>query len=92
MREFTYVIADENGMHARPAGKLTACAKQFSSEVTVFANGKQANGKRLLSLMGLGAVKGTSLRFCVDGKDEDTACEALDAFCRAHLGGEEAEK
>ena len=30
MKEFTYIIQDKNGMHARPAGRLATFAKQFS--------------------------------------------------------------
>ena len=29
MKEFTYTIVDKDGMHARPAGRLAACAKQL---------------------------------------------------------------
>ena len=59
MKEFTYSIEDKNGMHARPAGALANCAKRYTSSVKVFANGKEADAKRLLSLMSLGAVCGT---------------------------------
>ena len=45
MKQFTYLIGDENGMHARPAGKLATYAKRFVSDVSVSANGKKADGK-----------------------------------------------
>ena len=50
MKEFTYTIQDKDGMHARPAGRLAMCAKQFASSINVKANGKMADGKRLISL------------------------------------------
>ena len=84
MKEFTYTIEDPNGMHARPAGKLAAYAKRFSSNIRVKTNEKEADGKRLLSLMSLGATHGTMLTFIISGEDEDAACEELKAYCREH--------
>ena len=82
MKEFTYTIVDKDGMHARPAGRLVACAKQFASGISVRANGKTADAKRLISLMMLGAVLGTTLTFCVTGEDEERAARELERFCR----------
>ena len=86
MKEFTYVIQDKNGMHARPAGKLATFAKQFSSQIKIDSNGKEADGKRLLSLMSLGATQGASLHFLITGEDEETAFSALEAFCKDLFG------
>ncbi|MBQ9773082.1 MAG: HPr family phosphocarrier protein [Clostridia bacterium] len=86
MKEFTYVIEDPNGMHARPAGKLATYTKQFSSQIRVFCGDKEADGKRLLSLMSLGAVCGATLRFTLDGEDEGEACAALERFCKEQWG------
>lgn len=82
MKEFTYTIVDKDGMHARPAGRLVAVAKQFASDVSVKANGKTADGKRLISLMMLGAVLGTTLTFTISGEDEERAILELEQFCR----------
>lgn len=82
MKEFSYTIVDKDGMHARPAGRLAACAKQYASSVSVKANGKTADAKRLISLMMLGAVLGTTLTFSITGEDEERAARELEAFCR----------
>lgn len=89
MKQFTYRIEDPNGMHARPAGALATFSKQFLSDVRVRVkdNDKEADGKRLLSLMSLGAVTGSELVFSVSGEDEDRAAPAIEEFCRAQLGG-----
>lgn len=87
MKRFTYCIEDENGMHARPAGVLANYAKRFHSIIRVSANGKEADGKRLLSLMSLGATKGTELTFFIDGDDEESAALALEQFCADGMNG-----
>ena len=87
MKQFTYRIEDPNGMHARPAGALATFAKRFVSDVRVSANGKEADGKRLLALMSLGAIFGTELTFVISGEDEVHAATELEAFCRAQMKG-----
>lgn len=81
MKTFTYTIKDANGMHARPAGKLATYAKQFSSQIRIKTDEKEADAKRLLALMSLGAVCGAVLEFCISGEDEDEACRGLERFC-----------
>ena len=88
MKEFDYVIEIENGLHARPAGMLSTVAKTFESNVKVRANGKEADGKRLLSLMALGAKRGTSLHFEISGTDEAAAEKALMKHCQEKLNNE----
>jgi phosphocarrier protein len=81
MKEFTYQVKDPNGMHARPAGQLASFAKKFESSIRIRCKEKEADAKRLLSLMSLGATHGTTLTFLIEGKDEEQAATALSSFC-----------
>ena len=38
MKEFKYVIKDNEGIHARPAGELVKLAKSFESSVMIEEN------------------------------------------------------
>ena len=40
MKQFSYVIKDEIGLHARPAGLLAKEAKKYQSTVTLSCKGK----------------------------------------------------
>ena len=80
MKEFTHVIADPLGMHARPAGMLVKAAGSFASKVTVTAPSGTADGKRLMALMRLAAKQGTALTVTVDGADEEKAAAELQAL------------
>ncbi len=86
MKEFFYTVEDPNGMHARPAGKLATFAKQFDAEIRVLYKEKEADAKRLLSLMSLGAVHGGVLTFRVTGAEEEKTGEALERFCKESWG------
>ena len=43
MKEFKYVVTDNEGIHARPAGELVKLVKQFESVVTIEKEGKKAD-------------------------------------------------
>ena len=58
MRTFEYTITDEVGIHARPAGLLVKEAKNCYSVIKVTKDGKSAEAKKLMALMGLGVKKG----------------------------------
>lgn len=40
MKEFEYVVKDEQGIHARPAGLLVKKAGGFSSDIKIGKEGK----------------------------------------------------
>ena len=73
MKEFSYIVKSKNGIHARPAGKIVNLAKGFNSTIKIYNNQREADAKRLLSIMGLGATYGTTLVFKIEGKDENEA-------------------
>ncbi len=85
MKEFEYVIKDELGIHARPAGLLVKCAQKFKSDITVSFGGKTADAKRLFNLMGLNVKKGDSVTVSVIGEDEDAAKESVMKFFGENL-------
>ncbi len=86
MKEFAYTIKDEIGIHARPAGNLVKLIKGFSSSVTIEKEGKPAiNGTALMKLMGLGVKCGETVKFTVEGDDEEAAVKAIEEFMSANL-------
>ncbi|MBE5945409.1 MAG: HPr family phosphocarrier protein [Lachnospiraceae bacterium] len=85
MKEFKYVITDEIGIHARPAGLLAKEAKAFTSNITIEANGKNADITRLMAVMGLGIKKGSEIVVKAEGEDEDAAIKKIKEFFEANL-------
>ena len=85
MKEFTYKICDDLGIHARPAGLLVKCASRFSSEVNIFNGEKCADMKKLFALMSLGVKKGDTVRVTVSGSDEDEATVEIEGFFKNNL-------
>lgn len=57
MTEFKYVITDELGIHARPAGMLVKEAKKFASTIKLATAAKTVDAKGIMGVMSLGAKK-----------------------------------
>ena len=70
-------------LHARPAGRLVRAASSFRCAIVVAANGKRANAKSILEVIGLGAVGGTELELSASGEDAAEAVEHLAALVRS---------
>ncbi|MBR6223419.1 MAG: HPr family phosphocarrier protein [Lachnospiraceae bacterium] len=85
MKEFKYVITDEVGIHARPAGLLVQEAKKYSSTIMFVKGEKSAKATSLMKLMGMGIVKGDEVTVTVEGDDEEAAAAAIEAFLKANL-------
>lgn len=85
MKEFKYVITDEIGIHARPAGMFAKEAKAFSSKITLEANGKSAEATKLMAVMSLGVKSGAEVVIKAEGDDEDAAIAKMEEFMKANL-------
>ncbi len=85
MKEFTYVITDKEGIHARPAGALVKEAVAFPCSVTIAKGDKEVDAKRIFGVMGLGAKCGEEITVRTDGEKEDEAIAALEAFLKSNL-------
>lgn len=85
MKKLEYVIKDEVGIHARPAGLLVKEAKKYESKITISKDGKSAEATKLMAVMGLGVKCGQSVEVAVEGADEDAAYEGIKAFFEANL-------
>ena len=85
MLTFHYVITDEVGIHARPAGLLVKEAKKYESKVVIKKDGKSADATRMMAIMGLGVKCGQTVEVEVSGADESTAYEGIKAFFEANM-------
>ena len=85
MKEFTYKICDELGIHARPAGLLVKKAGEFEAETTMYNGEKSADMKRIFALMSLGVKQGDTVRVTVSGSDEDKASAEIENFLKNNL-------
>ena len=90
MQSFDYTLNCTGGLHARPAGAIVNAAKHFSSDILIRKlspdGPKEADAKRLISLMSLGAKRGETITFLITGPDETDAAEKMKLVCRESVG------
>lgn len=82
MKEVTFTVRDEWGLHARPAGLLVKLVQGMESEciITLERTGKSASLKRLLAVMSLGVKGGDNVTVLVQGDDEEEAAEQIEKW------------
>ncbi|ASK62874.1 phosphocarrier protein HPr [Virgibacillus phasianinus] len=86
MKEQTFTITADTGVHARPATLLVNKAGQFESEVEVSYNGKTVNLKSIMGVMSLGVPKGAEIKVTATGGDEEEALNGVAEVIKEHLG------
>lgn len=86
MKQFDFTILDNMGMHPRPAGKITSCAKGFASDISLSISDKVVNAKKLMNVIALNGRSGDTIHAVISGADEDAAAKALEAVLAAELG------
>ncbi len=85
MKVVEYVITDDYGLHARPAGMLVEMAAKFKSDIQIASPKKEVSAKRIMGVMSLGAKKGETIKLTISGEDEAEAAKALQTFLKANL-------
>ena len=77
MPEREITIINRLGLHARAASKFVNLAKTFGSDVELVSGDTRVDGKRIMSVMLLGASQNTRLTLCTVGEDAEQAMHAL---------------
>ena len=85
MKKFEYVIKDELGIHARPAGMLIKEAKKYESKIVLSTGEKKAEASKLIAVMGMAVKCGQTVEVEVSGNDEEAAFEGMKAFFEKNL-------
>jgi len=80
MQEIKYVIKDELGIHARPAGELIKACGAYPCKITIEKAGKAMDAKRIMGVMALGCRCGDEITMRFDGEQEEEAAAALAKF------------
>ena len=86
MQQFTYVINDPLGLHARPAGLLAKLAKPYAETVISVTKGdKTVKASQLMKLMSMGIKQGDVVTVAADGPSEEAAIAAMQTFFQENL-------
>ena len=77
MPEIRLTVIDPSGLHARPAAKFVQAASRFTSRILIRHDGREADAKSLIALLGLTIRPSSEITLTADGPDADAAIAAL---------------
>lgn len=86
MPEATVTLRNATGLHARPAKIFARAAAATTAEVTVSKDGREVNGKSVLSVLTLDCHQGDEIVIRTAGEGADTALEQLVQLVESGLG------
>ena len=75
--EHTVEVRHKEGLHMRPAMEFVDCANRFVSRVSVRKGDQCVDGKSIMQMTMLAAVRGTRLKIIAEGEDAAQAVAAL---------------
>lgn len=85
MQSYSYIVKDEMGIHARPAGLFVKEASAFPCKITIAKDGKEVDAKGILGIMGLGVKCGQEIVLTAEGEQEEEAIARLQEFLEKNL-------
>ncbi|MBU7573241.1 MAG: HPr family phosphocarrier protein [Hydrogenophaga sp.] len=86
MIKTTVTISNKLGLHARASAKLTKLAGGFACDVWMSRGERRVNAKSIMGVMMLAAGIGSVVEIETDGKDEQSAMDALVALVNDKFG------
>ncbi|WP_319583171.1 HPr family phosphocarrier protein [uncultured Pseudodesulfovibrio sp.] len=74
------IVSSENGLHARPAGRLAQEAQTFDSEISLVVGDQSVDAKSILDILTLAAGPGHMVELRAQGADAEAALDRLEAL------------
>lgn len=79
-------VANELGIHARPAAKLAKEAQRFACDIALIVGEQEVDAKSILDILTLAAAPGCNMVVRATGEDAGDAVAALTALFASRLG------
>lgn len=79
MADIRLTVIDPSGLHARPAARFVQAASRYTSRIVIRQDGREADAKSLIALLGLTIRPSSEITLSAEGPDADDALAALAA-------------
>lgn len=86
------IVANAQGLHARPADLLAREARKWRSRIELVADAQRVDGKSILEVLTLAAESGTRLVVEATGPDAREALEAIGGLFERKFNEHENER
>ena len=81
-----FEIKNKLGLHARAAAQFVRVSSRFNSDIRLIKDGYEVDGKSILGVLSLAAVKGTVITVVATGEDSDEAFKNIEELIECGFG------
>jgi phosphocarrier protein len=86
IHEEEVMVANKQGLHARPVTLFVQLANSFDAKIEVVKGAVVVDGKSIMAMLRLAAERGSVLRIKANGKDSADAVARLVALVKSGFG------
>ena len=79
-------IRNKLGLHARAAAVFVRTSSKFTGNVKLIKDGYEVNGKSILGVLSLAAIKGSKLQVVTSGSDGEKALKGIQELIESGFG------
>lgn len=79
-------IRNKLGLHARAAAVFVRTSSKYLSDVKLIKDGYEVNGKSILGVLSLAAIKGSDLQVITKGSDAEKALRGIQELIESGFG------
>ncbi len=84
-----FIVRNKLGLHARASAVFVRLSSKFSSDITLVKDGYEVDGKSILGVLSLAAIKGSEIKVFTRGQDAKQALEKIGELIDGGFGEEE---
>lgn len=79
-------IRNKLGLHARAAAVFVRTSSKFASDIKIIKDGYEVNGKSILGVLSLAAIKGSEIQVVTSGRDSEKALNGIQDLVESGFG------
>lgn len=82
----SFEVKNKLGLHARAAAQFVRVSSKYDSDIRIKKDGYEVDGKSILGVLSLAAIKGTTIEILTEGYDSQQAFEEISALVECGFG------
>jgi len=82
----SFEVRNKLGLHARAAAQFVRVSSKYDSDVRIKKDGYEVDGKSILGVLSLAAIKGTTIEIVTEGDDSQQAFQEISALIECGFG------
>lgn len=82
----SFTIKNKLGLHARAAAVFVRLSSKFNSDIKILKDGYEVDGKSILGVLSLAAIKGSKIEIVARGEDSEKAMNELEELVESGFG------